>query len=87
MSWAFRKRLLNFFRASLWVVPALSTLAAFLSVPLLRLLDKRMGYQFLRYTDDGPRAGEARQMLGLLCDIGGKNEARFDVTDDPRPNE
>ena len=56
MSWAFRKRLLSFFRSSLWVVPAFSTLAAFLSVPLLRLLDKRVGYQFFRYTDDGARA-------------------------------
>src|SRR5215468_123865 len=56
MSWAFRKRLFSFLKSSLWVVPALSTLAAFLSVPLLRLLDKRVGYQFFRYTDDGARA-------------------------------
>jgi len=38
------------------VVPAFSTLAAFLSVPLLRDLDRRLGFQFLRYSPDGARA-------------------------------
>jgi uncharacterized membrane protein len=56
MSWAFRKRLTNFFRSSLWVVPAFSTLAAFLSVPLLRVLDRSVGFHFFRYTPDGARA-------------------------------
>ena len=56
MSWAFRKRLHAFLRSSLWVVPALSTLAAFLSAPLLRILDRWLGFQFFRYTPDGARA-------------------------------
>ena len=56
MPWAFRKRLNSFLRSSLWVVPAFSTLAAFLSVPLLRLLDRRLGFQFFRYSPDGARA-------------------------------
>jgi len=56
MSWAFRKRLHNFFRSSLWVIPALSTLAAFLSIPLLRILDRIVGFEFLNYTPDGARA-------------------------------
>ena len=57
MSWAFRKRLENFLRASLWVVPALSTLAAFLSIPLLRILDRMVGgFEFLNYSSDGARA-------------------------------
>jgi uncharacterized membrane protein len=56
MSWAFRKRLVSFLKSSLWVVPAFSTLAAFLSVPLLRLLDRSLGLQFFRYTPDGARA-------------------------------
>src|SRR5579864_1768974 len=56
MSWAFRKHLHSFLRSSLWVVPAFSTLAAFLSVPLLRALDRRLGFQFLRYSPDGARA-------------------------------
>ena len=56
MSWAFRKRLASFLRSSLWVVPAFSTLAAFLSVPLLRLLDRTVGGEFFRYTPDGARA-------------------------------
>lgn len=56
MSWAFRKRLNSFLRSSLWVVPALSTLAAFLSVPLLRTLDKRVGLEFFQYSPDGARA-------------------------------
>jgi uncharacterized membrane protein len=38
------------------VVPAFSTLAAFLSVPLLRLIDRRLGFQFFRYSPDGARA-------------------------------
>jgi len=56
MLWAFRKRLHSFLRSSLWVVPAFSTLAAFLSVPLIRLLDRRLGFQFFRYSPDGARA-------------------------------
>lgn len=56
MSWASRKRLHAFLRSSLWVVPALSTLAAFLSAPLLRTLDRWLGFQFFRYTPDGARA-------------------------------
>jgi uncharacterized membrane protein len=56
MSWVFRKHLANFLKSSLWVVPALSTLAAFLSVPILRLLDRSLGFQFFRYTPDGARA-------------------------------
>jgi uncharacterized membrane protein len=56
ISWAFRKRVHSFLRSSLWVVPALSTLAAFLSIPLLRAFDRRLGFQFLRYSPDGARA-------------------------------
>jgi uncharacterized membrane protein len=56
MSWAFRKRLRSFLRSSLWVVPAFSTLAAFLSVPLLRILDRSLGYHFFRFSLDGARA-------------------------------
>lgn len=56
ISWAFRKRVHSFLRSSLWVVPAFSTLAACLSVPLLRSLDRRLGFQFLRYSPDGARA-------------------------------
>ena len=56
MSWAFRKRLASFLRSSLWVVPAFSTLAAFLSVPLLRFLDRSVGGEFFRYSPDGARA-------------------------------
>lgn len=56
MSWAFRKRLLSSLKSSLWVVPAFATLAAFLSVPLLRLLDRRVGFEFFRYTPEGARA-------------------------------
>jgi uncharacterized membrane protein len=54
--WAVRKRLHSFLRSTLWVIPAFSTLAAFLSVPLLRLLDRRLGFQFFRYSPDGARA-------------------------------
>ena len=56
MSWAFRKRLRSFLRSSLWVVPALSTLAAFLSVPLLRILDRSLGLHFFHFTADGARS-------------------------------
>lgn len=56
MPWALRKRLHSFLRSSLWVVPAFSTLGAFLSVPLLRLLDRRLDFQFFRYSPDGARA-------------------------------
>jgi uncharacterized membrane protein len=56
MTWAARKRLISFLKSSLWVVPAISTLAAFLSVPLLRLLDRSLGFQLFRYTPDGARA-------------------------------
>ena len=56
MLWAFRKRLENFLRASLWVVPALSTLAAFLSIPLLRIIDRTLSFEFMNYSPDGARA-------------------------------
>src|ERR1700758_4162121 len=56
MSWAFRKRLHSFLRSSLWLVPAFSTVAAFLSVPLLRIVDKKLGFQFFRFSPDGARA-------------------------------
>ena len=56
MSWAFRKHLLSFFRSSLWVVPAFSTLAAFLSVPFLRFLDRIVDFHFFGYSPDGARA-------------------------------
>jgi uncharacterized membrane protein len=56
MSWTFRKRLRFFLRSSLWVVPAVSTLAAFLSLPLLTVLDKSLRLHFFRYSSDGARA-------------------------------
>ncbi len=56
MSWALRKRLYSFLRSSLWVVPAFATLAAVLSVPLLRILDRKLGVELFRYTPEGARA-------------------------------
>jgi len=56
MSWIFRKRLRNFFRSSLWIVPAFSALVAFLSVPLLRILDRRLGFRLLHFSPEGARA-------------------------------
>jgi len=56
ISWMFRKRLRTFFRSSLWVVPAISTVAAFLSLPLLRMLDRRLGFELVNYSPDGARA-------------------------------
>src|SRR5215471_18642239 len=66
MSWAFLKRLRSFLRSSLWVVPALSTLAAFLSVPLLRIVDRNLGYHFFRFTPDGARALAAIVAAAML---------------------
>src|SRR3974377_1640978 len=56
MAWAFNRRLPSFVRSSLWVMPAISTLAAFLSVPLLRMTDKALGAGFFRFSLDGARA-------------------------------
>jgi len=56
MSWLFRKRLRNFFRSSLWVVPAISTLAAVLSIPVLRMLDRKLRFEAFHYSPDGARA-------------------------------
>jgi len=66
MSWASRKRLRVFVRSTLWVVPALSTLAAFLSVPLLRVVDRSLGFHFFRYTPDGARALAAIVAAAML---------------------
>src|SRR5258708_14579928 len=52
ISWAFRKRVHSFLRSSLWVVPAFSTLAAFLSIPLLRSLDRRLGFRSEEHTSE-----------------------------------
>ena len=54
--WIVRKRLRNFFRSSLWVVPAISTLAAVLSIPVLRVLDRRLNFDLVHYSPDGARA-------------------------------
>src|SRR5215469_5099809 len=56
MSWASLKHLRSFIRSSLWVIPAISTLAAFLSTPLLGILDRHLGYHFFHYSADGARA-------------------------------
>ena len=56
ISWIFRQRLQRFLRSSLWVVPAISTLAAVLSVPLLRMLDRSLGFDFFQYSPEGARA-------------------------------
>jgi uncharacterized membrane protein len=66
MSWAFQKRLLGFLRSSLWVVPAISTLAAFSSVPILRILDRRLGLQFFHFSPDGARALAAIVSAAML---------------------
>jgi uncharacterized membrane protein len=55
-SWAFRKRLHRFFRSSLWVVPAISTFAAVLSVPLLRIIDKSLHFRLFHFGPEGARA-------------------------------
>ena len=66
MSWASRKRLRSLVRSTLWVVPAISTLAAFLSVPLLRVIDRSLGFHFFRYTPDGARALAAIVAAAML---------------------
>jgi uncharacterized membrane protein len=43
-------------RSSLWVVPAISTLAAFLSTHLLRSVDKTLSFKFFHFSPDGARA-------------------------------
>ena len=66
MSWAFRKRLHSFLRSSLWVVPAVSTLAAFSSIPILRILDRRLGLELLHFSPDGARALAAIVSAAML---------------------
>jgi uncharacterized membrane protein len=66
MWWAFQKRLRSFLRSSLWVVPAFSTLAAFTSVPILRILDRRLGLQLLHFSPDGARAVAAIVSAAML---------------------
>ncbi len=56
MSWALRRRLQRFFRSSLWVIPALSTLAAVLSAPVIRWIDRSLGAGFFNYSPDGARS-------------------------------
>jgi uncharacterized membrane protein len=55
-SWAFQKRLHRFFQSSLWVVPAFAALAAVLTTPLLRIIDRSLGFRFFHYSADGARA-------------------------------
>jgi len=66
MSWAFRKRLRSFLRSSLWVLPAISTLAAVLSVSILRSLDRQLGFQFFNFSPDGARALAAIVSAAML---------------------
>lgn len=61
-----RKRLRSFLRSSLWVSPAISTLAAVLSVPILRGLDRRLGFQFFNFSPDGARALAAIVSAAML---------------------
>ncbi|HSZ62988.1 MAG TPA: DUF2254 domain-containing protein [Terriglobales bacterium] len=66
MSWAFRRRLRSFLRSSLWVVPAIATVTAFLSVPLLRILDRRLGFQLFRFSPEGARAAAGIVSAAML---------------------
>jgi len=56
LTWGFRNRLRRFFRSSMWVVPAISTLAAFVCSPLTRMLDRSFRFQLLYFSDEGVRA-------------------------------
>jgi uncharacterized membrane protein len=56
MTWSTRKRLQNLVRWSLWLVPAITAIAAFLSAPLLRALDRRVSVKLFHYTPDGSHA-------------------------------
>jgi uncharacterized membrane protein len=69
MSWAFRKRLQSFLRSSLWVIPAASTVAAFFSIPLLRIIDSSFRFGLLRYSSEGARATSSIISAAMLSFI------------------
>jgi uncharacterized membrane protein len=48
------------------VLPAISTVAAVLSVPILRSLDRRLGFQFFNFSPDGARALAAIVSAAML---------------------
>ena len=55
-AWSTRKRLRNIFRWSLWIVPAVTAIAAFLSAPVLRAVDRSSTVTLLHYTAEGAHA-------------------------------
>ncbi|MGC2060934.1 MAG: DUF2254 domain-containing protein [Candidatus Sulfotelmatobacter sp.] len=66
MAWAFLKRLRSVRRSSLWILPAVSTVAASLSIPLLRILDRKLGLQFFNFSLEGARALAAIVSAAML---------------------
>ena len=56
MTWSTRKRLQNLVRWSLWLLPVITAIAAFLSAPLLRALEKSVSVKLFHYTADGAHA-------------------------------
>ena len=79
-AWSARKRLLNIFRWSLWIVPAVTAIAAFLSAPVLRAVDRSSTITLLYYTAEGAHAlagivAAAMISLGVLAALNSwKNE-------------
>jgi len=66
ISWTFRKRIVRFVRSSLWLVPALAALGAFLSTPFLRLLDKTLNLTLLHFSSEGARGVGAVVSAAML---------------------
>jgi uncharacterized membrane protein len=65
MSWLLKKRLAGWVRSSLWVMPVLSVIAAIVVSPIVRHLDRSLGFQLMRFSPDGVR-GLAEAITGAM---------------------
>ena len=61
MTWLQRYQLRRMFRWSLWLLPALAMLVVFLVAPLVRWIDRALGWSWFNLTPDG-----ARSILGAF---------------------
>jgi uncharacterized membrane protein len=65
MSWLLKKRLQSLLRSSLWVMPVMSVIAAIVLSPIVRYLDRALGFQFMRFSPEGVR-GLASTITGAM---------------------
>jgi uncharacterized membrane protein len=67
--WVLRKRIQSFIRSSLWIVPAISTLAALVFARTMHIVDNYVNLPWFRYSSEGTRALASLIVAAMLSFI------------------